>query len=156
MTKRWFTVVFEGPSSLVDLTRAKKNCAGQWVAWDGQCTFIEAQGTVSRLAEQCQRVQLFMGKEMGRLLATYEGGRLAAANRHARDGGRELASKGHRDELEKWLAAEIQNRKRLDRALRAVAVNLSLANRQQTLTGYAKLAWEAAEAALSATAEAWE
>jgi hypothetical protein len=156
MTKRWFTVLFEGPSSLVDLTRAKKNCAGQWVAWDGQCTFIEARAAARRLAEQCQRVQLFMGKEMGRLLATYECGRLAGANMHAKDGDRELASQGHREELESGLAEEIQKRKRLDGALRAVAVNLSLANRQQTLTGYAKLAWEAAEAALSPTAEAWE
>lgn len=156
MTAKWFTIMFEGPSSVVDLTRAEQNCAGQWVAWDGECTFVEAQDAARRLATQCQRVWVFMGKEMGRLMARYEDGRLQGAKRHAQDGESELLHKSHRDELEKQLAAKMQCCEQLDRALRAVAVNLALANRQQTLTGYAKLAWEAAEAALSPTPEARE
>lgn len=72
MTKKWFTIIFEGPSEKCNLSKATKNCAGQYVAFDGLAIYQDAYVATERLSKECKKVSLFLGKDLGRCVTQFE------------------------------------------------------------------------------------
>ena len=69
----WFTIYVENPRPILE-GQCNKNGAGQFILFDGKGS-VERVTSEARMASyQCDEVQVFRGKRLGKLMTTFRNG----------------------------------------------------------------------------------
>lgn len=83
MNENHYTIFVEPPfSPRVNTYCLIINSAKQFIAFDGKTSLFQVSDWAAKLSKHCHKVQVFKGKELGKLIISYEDQQMKSTNEH--------------------------------------------------------------------------